>query len=212
MLASSCGHDDTVLMLLNHANSVILDQVDDGGQSSLFHAAASGHASTCGLLLEYGADTEIVEHVNGLTPLLWAANEGHERVVEVLLGFGANRNYAHSITGDTAISLATRRNHQGVLERLTASHQSLLPTTMMHYETEISHQTYEAAVPTSYTPSDLHSLLVSLNLQKYSENFSKNGVDIHQFSRLNDTKLKELGVKLIGPRKKMLAAIKRLKL
>ena len=96
--------------LLNFGDvDVVLEQVDDVEETTLFHAAASGHASSCLILLERGADTEVVEPLRGYTPLLWAAEEGHEKVVEVLISFGANVGYKHPLTQQSALSLATQR-------------------------------------------------------------------------------------------------------
>ena len=60
MLAASCGHDETVnsMMAFSESTSALLEEVDEVGQTALFHAAASGHSSTCMALLEQGADTE----------------------------------------------------------------------------------------------------------------------------------------------------------
>ena len=67
-----------------------LEETDQNGFTALFHAASSGHCTTCLIILEYGANVNVKENCRGgYTPLLWAAAEGHDRVVEVLLRFFA---------------------------------------------------------------------------------------------------------------------------
>ena len=199
ILAASCGHDDTVKTLLDYAPGALLEQVDEGGQSALFHAAASGHPSTCMLLLEHGADVELVEHQKGFTPLLWAAREGHERVVEVLISFGADVNYQNPLTNQTARSLAQEKGHKGVLARLDSTSRPSWGVEV-HYESEIPQE----------KPSNLQELLANLGLKKYCPAFEANGIDLTKLATLQDQDLKDLGLTLLGPRKKLLAAISRL--
>ncbi|CAD5111237.1 DgyrCDS566 [Dimorphilus gyrociliatus] len=59
-------------------------------------------------------------------------------------------------------------------------------------------------------PKDLREFLTDMNLLKYLPTFEEQDVDLTVFLSLNDDDLKELGVKLLGPRRKMINAIKRL--
>lgn len=59
------------------------------------------------------------------------------------------------------------------------------------------------------TPWDLMELLEQLGLGKYFPTFEEQDVDLQVFLSLNDNDLKEIGVKLFGPRKKMMNAIAR---
>nr|CAB3225435.1 protein bicaudal C homolog 1-like [Phallusia mammillata] len=58
---------------------------------------------------------------------------------------------------------------------------------------------------------DLHELLKHLNLEKYSEVFANQEVDLQTFLTLNESDLTELGITVFGPRKKILLAIEELK-
>ncbi|XP_046369283.2 ankyrin repeat and SAM domain-containing protein 3-like isoform X1 [Haliotis rufescens] len=58
-------------------------------------------------------------------------------------------------------------------------------------------------------PQDLHTLLQQLGLQKYLATFEEQDVDLPVFLSLTDNDLKEIGIKLFGPRKKMTNAIAR---
>ncbi|XP_052258661.1 ankyrin repeat and SAM domain-containing protein 3-like [Dreissena polymorpha] len=59
------------------------------------------------------------------------------------------------------------------------------------------------------TPNDLGALLEGLGLSKYLTTFEEQDVDLQVFLSLNDNDLKEIGIKLFGPRKKMMNAIAR---
>lgn len=58
-------------------------------------------------------------------------------------------------------------------------------------------------------PRDLPSLLHQLGLSKYLKVFEEQDVDLQVFLSLTDNDLKEIGIKLFGPRKKMTNAIAR---
>ncbi|KAL4229131.1 Ankyrin repeat and SAM domain-containing protein 3 [Mactra antiquata] len=58
-------------------------------------------------------------------------------------------------------------------------------------------------------PLDLSSLLEQLGLSKYMTTFEEQDVDLQVFLSLTDNDLKEIGIKLFGPRKKMMNGIAR---
>ena len=142
----------------------------------------------------------MVEHYKGFTPLMWASSEGHERVVEVLISFGACTDYSHPLTGQTAVQLATERGHLGVVQRLR---RHLVLPHGMEMPVPPFQQTQQVVVP-----SDLPGMLVSLGLDKYIPVLQSKGVDsLETFLGMTDQELRQAGVGLLGPRKKMLAAI-----
>ena len=55
--------------------------------------------------------------------------------------------------------------------------------------------------------TDLEGFLKSVGLVKYHPMLLSKGIDMAKFVQMNDGELKSAGVELIGPRKKMLAAI-----
>ncbi len=57
---------------------------------------------------------------------------------------------------------------------------------------------------------DIGEWLKGLGLQQYQDSFAKNEIDEQSLSELNSEDLKEIGVKAIGHRKKLLAAISKL--
>ena len=138
----------------------------------------------------------MVEHCRGFTPLMWASSEGHEKVVEVLISFGACPDYSHPLTGQTAVQLASDKGHQGVVQRLRR--HMVLPN-----EVDMAEVHHHLEVPT-----DLASMLTGLGLAKYIPVLQSKGVDsLDTFVVMADHELRQAGVRLLGPRKKMLAAI-----
>jgi Ankyrin repeats (3 copies) len=67
------------------------------------------------LLLDKGADFEVIDTVYGQTPLSWAATKGHKAVVKLLLekevGLEARDKY-----GQTPLSLAVSRGYKAVVK------------------------------------------------------------------------------------------------
>ncbi|CAG5119393.1 unnamed protein product, partial [Candidula unifasciata] len=61
----------------------------------------------------------------------------------------------------------------------------------------------------NFGPRDLGEMLSQLGLTKYLDKFEQQDVDLQVFLSMTDNDLKELGVKLFGPRKKMTNAIAR---
>ncbi|XP_005109444.1 uncharacterized protein LOC101860609 [Aplysia californica] len=59
------------------------------------------------------------------------------------------------------------------------------------------------------SPRDLAQMLGELGLSKYLDKFEEQDVDLQVFLSLTDNDLKEIGIKLFGPRKKMTNAIAR---
>ncbi|GFN80886.1 ankyrin repeat and sam domain-containing protein 3 [Plakobranchus ocellatus] len=63
--------------------------------------------------------------------------------------------------------------------------------------------------PNDEGPQDIKDMLSQLGLLKYLDKFEEQDVDLQVFLSLTDNDLKELGIKLFGPRKKMTNAIAR---
>lgn len=59
-------------------------------------------------------------------------------------------------------------------------------------------------------PADLATLFKCLNLEKYTEAFLEQEIDLQTFSTMSDNDLRELGVNTFGARRKMSMAIKEL--
>ena len=85
--AADCGLHDIAQWLIVERSQ----DVDDSGfedHSPLINASQHGHSEVVRVLLEYGADPNIVDR-HGYTPLKWASQGGYVDVVLLLLEHGA---------------------------------------------------------------------------------------------------------------------------
>ncbi|XP_054262128.1 ankyrin repeat and SAM domain-containing protein 3-like [Macrosteles quadrilineatus] len=155
----------------------LLGHVDINGKSALFHAVDFGFYDISSFLLDEGANANFSHE--GMTVLMLAASNGHRALVDLLLQHGANL-HTRNMQGFTAQQLAEMNQHQDIADMLD---------------------------PANHVLPDLESLLESLDLLKYWPLFQKNQVDFQQFLQLDENDLKSLGVKLLGPRRKMSLAI-----
>jgi ankyrin repeat protein len=86
----------------------LLDSDILAGDTALMHAALLGHTDIVKLLLNRGADVNLVGRY-GNTPLTLAARDGHAEILQLLLDRGANVHHVNKM-GDTALSSVKRIN------------------------------------------------------------------------------------------------------
>ncbi|KAL7957456.1 ankyrin repeat-containing domain protein [Trichoderma compactum] len=113
-LAVEYGHKDFVQQLLR------LPQVEVNARgyrdlTPLQVACKKGHDSITGILLDAGADIEILSD-DGRTPLLHAVQEQMESTVKLLATRGANVNFIH--LGTTALHTAAQMGYSAIFEYL----------------------------------------------------------------------------------------------
>ena len=125
--------------------------------------------------------TVIVETNEELTPLMLAAQSGHERLVELLIKSGSDPSYKTS-KGQTAFHLARENGH----DRLASILGQLVDPMF------------------TKNPKNVIEILEELKLTKYQNNF--HGIEFERFLKLTDEDLKDLGISLIGPRRKLTKA------
>ena len=107
--AASFGYNEFIKPLLSLGAKINGYDYDDGRKTALVYAAEYGHASTCELLLKFGAYIE-VRTSGGFTPLMWAAEYGHTEVCRLLLDHGAQVN-ARNDYGNAAAYYAHYYGH-----------------------------------------------------------------------------------------------------
>lgn len=90
------------------------NEVDEGGDTPLTHAARAGSEAVVGALLQGGADPNFGTYA---LPLIEAAGEGHHRVVEALLAAGA-KHFTLDETGSTALHDAAAAGHYEAVKAL----------------------------------------------------------------------------------------------
>lgn len=198
MLAASCGHFQILKILLTSHPDLEDNVKDEKGYNGLFYATYFGHYESCRMLLELGSNPNVLEISRQLTPLLLAVEQGHERIVELLLQHGADLDYV-SPQGSTVISIAKETGNERLYVfflKLQQSSNVVLPPLL--------------PVPPSKNRSKINAILAQLNLEKYGSHFQN--VDFDTFVKLSETDLRELGITLVGPRRKLTSAISKLQL
>ncbi|MCC9656900.1 ankyrin repeat domain-containing protein [Rhodopirellula halodulae] len=114
-MAAFDGHTPVVEWLLS--KDVQVDHRDSFGRTALMYACTADNAETVKLLLDHGADVNLVDNEENFSPLMFAAAEGQLEVVELLLKAGADPTKA-DIDGETAIDFANSNGHAEVAKRL----------------------------------------------------------------------------------------------
>jgi ankyrin repeat protein len=130
LIACFLNHDDVVKTLaengadVNASYEIESSQGSSGNQTALTVAAARGNCSMCALLLNIGADLNVVSD-SGYTPLMWSlANGSSEDAAELLLQAGANPD--PSVESRIAISKSTTPLILASTNGMTAIVQALL--------------------------------------------------------------------------------------
>jgi ankyrin repeat protein len=115
MLSAFNGHSVIVLELL--ARGVMVDGKDRLGRTALLYAATGPFPETVKILLDKGADPNIVDAGEHFTPLMHAAAEGNMEVVRILLQSGADPSLT-DLDNDDAEAFARQAGHVEVAELL----------------------------------------------------------------------------------------------
>ena len=89
---------------------------DDGNQP-LYMATQNGHLECCRILLDHGADPELIKDGSIRTPLCWAVEGGHLEICQLLLKAGANPNWK-SDSNPTILNLAVESGNIKMIELL----------------------------------------------------------------------------------------------
>jgi ankyrin repeat protein len=112
------GNNGLVQLLVDYGADVD-EQSGDRGTSPLMEAAGTGQVSTTRLLLEAGADPDMVSHY-GQTATILAASEGHAETVKLLLEWNARTDPVDHL-GMTALKYAELFRHEEVAAQLRES-------------------------------------------------------------------------------------------
>lgn len=84
----------------------------------LGHAAMMNYITIAKMLLEHGADTEVVDIHSRSTTLFWAAWQGHEAMVKLLIDRGAKVDATNKY-GETPWQYAQDHKHEVVAKLLS---------------------------------------------------------------------------------------------
>jgi|GEM_PF-1030611 len=118
--ASEVGNNDRIISLLK--KGINPNVQDYSGNTALHKASLRGHVSTVKLLLENGADPNLLDENIKLTPLMLAAAFGRKEIVKLLLGYNADINYkknnGFTELGNTALMSAVSSGKTDVVKLL----------------------------------------------------------------------------------------------
>ena len=117
--AVSKGRDETVKSLIAEGTDV--HAINVRGQTPLHLAAMTDNVDVVRMLINGGADVDVVDPGNNIRPLHNAATNGCTNVCEFLLKHGADMD-ARTATGDTALHLAAENRHSDVVSLLLSFH------------------------------------------------------------------------------------------
>jgi hypothetical protein len=114
--------EDMVRALITQGGDI--NTVNHAGQTPLHLAAHQGNTAVTKILLEQGAEVDVVETTAGYTPLHYAARHGHTDLCELLIRFGADPD---TLTGnmETPLHLAIKKGQAGVVAVLLKYRASL---------------------------------------------------------------------------------------
>eukprot|EP00795_Rhopilema_esculentum_P009500 gene9500-17237_t len=90
MIASSAGHDDIVISLLESKADPQI--VNFTGQSVLHYAASKNRLTIAEALLRAGVEVNVQDKTTGATPLHRAASKGYLKMVQLLVEHGSSVN------------------------------------------------------------------------------------------------------------------------
>ena len=106
------GQSDNVKRYLSPEEK--LDNVNGFHQvlhiSALHGAARAGFVDIVEMLIEHGAEVDLMRRIKGETPMHLACSTGKTEVVETLLKFGADKTIKNSL-GQTALDVAFLHGH-----------------------------------------------------------------------------------------------------
>lgn len=121
MLAAYNGHKKLVEMLIVHGGNV--NAKDATNRTALMYCCSGPFPETTQILLDKGAEVNIIDNNERWTALMFAAAEGHLENVKLLLGQGADYKLKDT-DGDTAASFAVNNGHSQVAKMIEEHAQS----------------------------------------------------------------------------------------
>lgn len=95
-----------------------VNKVDLAGVPPIFHLSRNGQSESVSLLIQYGADVNLVSKKLGESPLTGACVSGSLPTVVSLLKAGANVNHQEYDTGLSSLMIAAARGHDDIVMEL----------------------------------------------------------------------------------------------
>ncbi|PSN50051.1 hypothetical protein C0J52_04221 [Blattella germanica] len=180
MYAALNGNIELMTLLCKNSD---INATDKRGWTALFYATSRRRETAVRFLLHYRADVSKRSLENGYSVLMVAAASGKIGIVRLLLQYGANPAIV-SWNGDTALTVAYNNGFFQIVRLLSDSARQC--------ENHLL---------------SLFTLLKSLDLENYYVVFQQRRIDLETFYTLSEENLRDIGINLVGPRKKMIRVI-----
>jgi len=120
------GNNNDIRRTIKDDNSIV-DYQDEYGFTALMAAASGGRTETVLILLEAGANPDLVDN-NGITAMMCAIHRGHIDIVDALLEAGARTDILDN-EGCNAYVCTARAGHPNILTLLLDHDRDLAKTT-----------------------------------------------------------------------------------
>jgi len=104
MLASANGFNDMVIELIQRGYD--LNYRNESGRSALFEAAVAGHLTTVNILLNAGAETDVL--VGGQSLLMHLVERNSMLIVKPIIEAGVDVHYVSDM-GESALTIARKK-------------------------------------------------------------------------------------------------------
>jgi len=118
-LRDACRIGDLERVRSQISSGVSVRSIDEAFERTpLHHAAHTGHAAICELLINSGAQVDAVD-IGNQTPMHLAAERGHSSVISVLVKKHANLA-ARTPVGNVPLHYAAQGNHSGAAAMIVA--------------------------------------------------------------------------------------------
>ncbi|CAN7982744.1 unnamed protein product [Ixodes hexagonus] len=223
IVAAMYGNDSCLALLKQYGADLEVRDTQD--RTALFHACAFGQTAIVQQLIDAGVNIHCVEHFGGYSPLAIAAAEHHESIVNILLSVVSTSAGSRLLQAASLDSNMSRSPSRELAKRspAVARGQTGQPPTVQsllhrYVNLTLSPSKQQALqkspygcidIPPREEVSTLADLLNHLGLSKYHQVFQEQDIDLGTFLMFGDTELKEAGITLVGPRRKMAVAIAR---
>ncbi|XP_049839073.1 ankyrin repeat domain-containing protein 50-like isoform X2 [Schistocerca gregaria] len=189
-LAVSGGSRETVAAIADETlrQNLGLDSWDFYGWTPLMHAVYFGTPDIVKMLVENGCNVNVAD-ITGKTPLIVAIECSREDMVFTLLNSGANPT-SKTKKGRTAVDYAEVYNgYPGIVNMVQAAAE---------FRSKLKNASLRTVI----------LILAGLDLRKYIPTFIEHNIDVNKFNQLTEDDLRDLGLTTMGPRKKVLSAVR----
>ncbi|XP_047098137.1 fibronectin type 3 and ankyrin repeat domains protein 1-like [Schistocerca piceifrons] len=165
-----------------------LDSWDFYGWTPLMHAVYFGTPDIVKMLVQKGCNVNVAD-ITGKTPLIVAIECSREDMVFTLLNSGANPT-SKTKKGRTAVDYAEVYNgYPGIVNMVQAAAE---------FRSKLKNASLRTVI----------LILAGLGLRKYIPTFIEHNIDVNKFNQLTEDDLRDLGLTTMGPRKKVLSAVR----